>query len=1764
MSETMLNNGAPFSDYQDPITIPTSTQDDVFYATLLDDSDSQDPVENYKRIKQEQEELGYSITIEKAREAWKQEQDFTNRETIVSIIDDPTLDKQSKKTILDDYLKTSTISDDIKDKVIFNMTNNYILENGLENDDQAIEQVDLIVSKLKYNQYKERMLENVKVSGENTATVTEQEAANKALTVAQKLERGLELDSSAGYSTEAELVWFYDMLIGKTANYLQTFFQTLSQATITPQEIIGKETLRKLFPSEQLVQAGIDVGYNTKSLTELRTEITARNEQSWTATWRDSVADALEEMGYSQELIHNTIAGTVFAKLGEAFEYLGNTLSPNDPQAIIMPLEAILFGLPLFGKSKGKGTEIVTETTTGPQPKRKATESQKAAVRAENQRQAQRSKVKASATVSAKENSPVSTLHQANRKAGSDLVEGIIQDKTGRLGEVSGLTRPQLIHYLTDPNSNIIKSTQFGFSTDISRVTQMELQAARDRQSLIENPNLADTPALKELLDEVVITLNGIIPTVPMIVSNTFSTFVRTPTGVRLSIPFIKNPGEFYRANEIVPAFDQALTSIKDNFLDAEGAVRPGELVIQELDSINNVVNEFTPDTLTFNLNPAGDYVVVWRPDGDLYDAVSDSFGNKPSDRFPTNNITDKTQRFLYDSEVSASSTGLINQLFTYGRYDKALEKRVYQDQLNKNAYFKQQERQLQLSIKKSLNKKQQNELAKLLAYQDNNGLNQLSPKQISNALGYVPELTEVNKLQEALTVYRIFDNSKYQADNVTYSNMLVEAGYDKSFYIEPQRSPEGIKNTEVMPVKAEFVVEAQDPLVFTEAGEVLSYQIWDFTAQKAILWEPEVGFNKTHYVIGKDKMPNQQVYRLARNFNDPITGDIYQYGTFSTLKPQPLPNDVLPRRPGHVPKMHEETYAIMSLPLRFKINGRELDFTQGKYADVGNKRILDTTGKLLTDIQSLTRAEVMQKLMPFASTVAMRNSKAKAYRWSRENIFGNPNNLYILVKARELTLNEVADYRIREVQSVQGQRFRNEKLDFELASDPYETAIRTGTSIGQMAYGQIGLNQLKKEWNNTYNTDPRIQIIKNPVTTKPLSQLDIESQMQAKAEFPLEATQIKDVAGYEKFGRQARADWWLIYNKEMTSTAIDTKAAVRGIRKLADEVGNLTENKKYTAWMAKYAREAQRNPQAVSGSLLRTVTTMQLMVNLPKQLFLQGLAPLTGLLTVSKNPAEFIQNSYYAIALMSRQLSNSRQLKKGELDLQATHDYFFEQDNLNVVDGPLKLTGKDYDLLVNAMKESGFSNVSDHIFTQGLGLQSIPKLGEGTNPVNFLLETLAEYGFELGELISRDGHAIVALRNWLDQNPGKNWRTKQNLDQIMFDAYRLSGSMTNVTTMGWQNSLSLRFVGQFVAFLMRMNEAAINPSATPFNPKQRAKNIAYHYAMYGTAMYGAVDYIATNMEESGNESFYNIAQMIRYTNVSFILGNMVADYILGNDGRSSESIFGGSFGLFGGKDQIFGPWSIISAFMLGIWNDDVDTRNVGATISWAKKAWGISEEISEMWIRNPESHKDERLLTSLIALSDLLPPVKGAINLKQELDAKYRRASATGHDYGLDFTLSELVFQNLWGVQTKETKLLWELQKSEADRSRSLKEHAKRFMKIIARRSDGGMPDYFEVSRALISYKLILDNKGFIANSAEHNEFVNEVMSLIGRQQTPITQNFMKKYMNRLLTGKDFSGKEIARFRSAIETAPVPEDEKENLRNLLRTIINTQSTEEK
>ena len=56
MERTSLNNGAPFPDYVSPISETNSSKDDAFYSSILVDPNSQNPLENYERIKKEQEQ----------------------------------------------------------------------------------------------------------------------------------------------------------------------------------------------------------------------------------------------------------------------------------------------------------------------------------------------------------------------------------------------------------------------------------------------------------------------------------------------------------------------------------------------------------------------------------------------------------------------------------------------------------------------------------------------------------------------------------------------------------------------------------------------------------------------------------------------------------------------------------------------------------------------------------------------------------------------------------------------------------------------------------------------------------------------------------------------------------------------------------------------------------------------------------------------------------------------------------------------------------------------------------------------------------------------------------------------------------------------------------------------------------------------------------------------------------------------------------------------------------------------------------------------------------------------------------------------------------------------------------------------------------------------------------------------------------------------------------------------------------------------------
>ena len=57
MERTSLNNGVPFPDYVSPVSETNSSKDDAFYSSILVDPNSQDPLENYERIKKNKKKL---------------------------------------------------------------------------------------------------------------------------------------------------------------------------------------------------------------------------------------------------------------------------------------------------------------------------------------------------------------------------------------------------------------------------------------------------------------------------------------------------------------------------------------------------------------------------------------------------------------------------------------------------------------------------------------------------------------------------------------------------------------------------------------------------------------------------------------------------------------------------------------------------------------------------------------------------------------------------------------------------------------------------------------------------------------------------------------------------------------------------------------------------------------------------------------------------------------------------------------------------------------------------------------------------------------------------------------------------------------------------------------------------------------------------------------------------------------------------------------------------------------------------------------------------------------------------------------------------------------------------------------------------------------------------------------------------------------------------------------------------------------------------
>lgn len=106
-------------------------------------------------------------------------------------------------------------------------------------------------------------------------------------------------------------------------------------------------------------------------------------------------------------------------------------------------------------------------------------------------------------------------------------------------------------------------------------------------------------------------------------------------------------------------------------------------------------------------------------------------------------------------------------------------------------------------------------------------------------------------------------------------------------------------------------------------------------------------------------------------------------------------------------------------------------------------------------------------------------------------------------------------------------------------------------------------------------------------------------------------------------------------------------------------------------------------------------------------------------------------------------------------------------------------------------------------------------------------------YGFDAAELTNRVGLFLQTKQQWMRKNPDKDWNTKENIEEIAYEAMRLSGTMTRPGNLPYQEG-ALSAVFQFAAISHKLTMNLLQDNATILSPKQRAALAVTRLGLYG------------------------------------------------------------------------------------------------------------------------------------------------------------------------------------------------------------------------------------------------------------------------------------------------------------------------------------------
>lgn len=588
--------------------------------------------------------------------------------------------------------------------------------------------------------------------------------------------------------------------------------------------------------------------------------------------------------------------------------------------------------------------------------------------------------------------------------------------------------------------------------------------------------------------------------------------------------------------------------------------------------------------------------------------------------------------------------------------------------------------------------------------------------------------------------------------------------------------------------------------------------EVWDFETEsyKSIL-DVEIKPDGKTYAAGKQLV-------LLNKAIESDAGEFYEYGLVgdSRTKVDMLPDVVVPRIPGYSPIKTTAAWYIDVRPKKAKING---------YLVESKERLRNLTRTLGAGVTSL-----------------------EANKLKREFVAKYPEDLYeVIVRSdKDITFNRIMADQETHQEILRNAMTRGERLQTLNGPAPIEDRLTSLVSSVETLTRQNSMQAYSEATEKAFVKDFR-EFLKSDEF--PVNRSDI---------YPL-----KNMSPEETKNYQNALAVWDQYAKIKSFGSVSDRVWAETLNSVAD----VFEKIKVPFKIVEGTRTLARKGNVLIKYPRQLASILFLSLNTPRQWIVQQtqLAELWGINPLSA-PKRFAQLGGLRLALASK----NGLLKESSIDFyEAARSITPDMDKI------------EFDKTVDALDKAGVIQSLDHnLLVHGI-FNDIdrPLLENGweqawrlsTTPVTTTTRVAKAIGYNFAEANNRIGIWLMMKDKWIEKNPGKAWDSKEAIEEISYNEWKWSGSMSRAGGLPYQEGVFSIFM-QFAAIQQKITMNMLQKNTLLSNSDKR-RILATRMALYGiktgvpfgALAYYFIDRLSTDPEDPNAEAN---AEVKKYANV--------------------------------------------------------------------------------------------------------------------------------------------------------------------------------------------------------------------------------------------------------------------------------------------------------